>query len=68
MSANLNARLRRLEATGRGHVQPKGVLVLPAGMAMSDAAVDQLAAEHHRRAGWRGTMVLLPDNGREPAP
>jgi len=68
MTANLRARLRRLEAAGSAGAQPNGVLILPLRTAMSDAAVDRLVAEHRERTGWRGTLLILPDNGRGTAP
>jgi hypothetical protein len=68
VNAKLDSRLRRLEAAGDGAAQPTGILVLPTGMAMSDAAVDRLVAEHVERTAWRGAVVVLPDNGRDAVP
>ena len=65
MTRDLQRRLGRLE-TQDGDTRPKGVLVLPTGMSISDAAVDRLLAEHS--AAGRGTVVVLPGNGRDEAP
>jgi hypothetical protein len=64
MKAGLHARLLRLEGGGRVGAAPSGVVVLPAGVSPSGAEADRLAAEHRERTGRRGTVVLLPDNGR----
>ena len=65
MSRDLQRRVGRLE-TQDSDARPNGVLVLPTGMSMSDAAVDRLLAEHG--AAGRGTVVVLPGNGRDEAP
>ena len=67
MTAALTARVLRLETAKRGAGQPNGVLILPASVAASSALADRLAAAHRERTGWRGSLVLVPDNGRGDA-
>ncbi len=68
MITSLNARLRQLESAGNGGAHLRGVVVVPAGMALADDAIGLLIEEHREQTAWRGTVVVLPDNGRTTAP
>ena len=50
-----------------GDIQPKGLLIAPAGVSPLDAAAGELVAEHRERTGWYEAPVVLPDNGRGDA-
>lgn len=65
MSAGLRARLRRLEGAGGRRDDPREgpLVVLPVGLAAEDT--DALIVRHRQRAGWSGTVVVLPSNSRE---
>ncbi len=67
MTGNLGAQLRRLEAVVSGDIQPKGLLLVPAGVSPLDAAAGELVAERRQRTGWYETLVVLPNNGRGDA-
>ena len=67
MTGSLSARLRRLEGGVSGDIQPKGLLLVPAGVSPLDAAAGELVAERRERTGWYEVLVVLPDNGRGDA-
>lgn len=62
-------RLRRLEEALGGQAggsrEARGLVVL-AGKDLHDpAASAQAIAAHRQQTGWRGTVILIPDNGRD---